>query len=93
MKQYELSFTDNLVYYCRRALKIIDEYFLQIVIEQDFLGNDGHLNKFLLLVNESVRSGCEEVMKRYNSSEQRWNAFSNYVSSIQRVSFMTIIIY
>lgn len=70
----------------RRALRIIEGYFVEMMVtEQDFLGTDERLQKFLAILDESVRLDFEKVLRKYQTSEQRWNAFVNHYNTTQKV--------
>lgn len=66
----------------RRAIKIIDKYFYEMIVkEQDMLGTDESLKKFLAILDESIRQNVETVLLKHKTSEDRWNAFTNYYNS------------
>lgn len=60
----------------RRALRIIDKYFVQMIMkEQDVLGTNELLSKFLTIIDEDLRKSFEEAMLPEKTSVDRWNAF------------------
>ncbi|KAK5646090.1 hypothetical protein RI129_004554 [Pyrocoelia pectoralis] len=68
-----------------RALEIIDKYFIEaIVIEQDILGTEDRLNKFLAIIDEDIRNNFREVMVQVKSSEDRWKAFAEEALNLGR---------
>lgn len=70
----------------KRALKIIEEYFIDMVVkEQDFLGTDERLQKFLAILDEGIRLDFEAVLNKHKTSEDRWNAFVDHYNATQKV--------
>lgn len=71
----------------KRALEIIEQYFFDmIVIEQDFLGSDERLQKFLAILDEGIRLDFEKVLRQYNTSAERWKAFLDHYNATQKVT-------
>lgn len=61
---------------------------MEILKEQDFLGTNERLEKFANILDESMRTEYETLMKRFKTSEERWNAFSShFTSQSQKVLF------
>ncbi|CAH0555024.1 unnamed protein product [Brassicogethes aeneus] len=59
-----------------RAIEIIDQYFDKYIVqEQDILGNEERLNKFLSAIDEGIRHFFKEELKKHETSEKRWEAF------------------
>lgn len=70
----------------QRALQIIDNYFYDMMVkEQDMLGTDERLKKFLAVLDEGIRLDFESVMVKQKTSENRWNAFVNHYNATQKV--------
>lgn len=60
----------------RRALKIIDKYFVKLIIEdQDALGSTHGLTQFLKLIDSSVRHRFDAALQKYETSLERWQCF------------------
>lgn len=73
----------------RRALKIVDAHFFEMMVqEQDFLGTDERLNKFLAILDENIRLDFENVLTKYGTSEERWNAFLDHYNATQKQNAM-----
>lgn len=70
----------------RRAITIIDEYFLDILEEQDLLGTDERLYQFLAMLDQNPREKCEKILREYNTTLDRWNAFVQYYNRHQEAS-------
>lgn len=69
----------------RRALGIIERYFVEMMVkEQDFLGTDERLQKFLAILDEGVRFDFEGVLRKFKTSEERWNAFLEHYNATQK---------
>ncbi|KAK0175340.1 hypothetical protein PV327_009094 [Microctonus hyperodae] len=67
----------------RRALKIIEPYFIPlIVIEQDMLGNKQRMDKFLdSIPTKETRNEVGLLLEKYTSSLDRWQAFLIYIKT------------
>lgn len=60
----------------RRALTVIDQYFVDsIVKDQDILGTEDRLNKFLELIEENIRDQFKDSMIKVKTSVERWDVF------------------
>lgn len=60
----------------RRALNIIDQYFVDsIVKDQDILGTEDKMNKFLELIEENIRDQFKDTMIKVETSVERWDVF------------------
>lgn len=57
------------------------------VEEQNILGTDERVNKFVQIFPEEDRQEAKEIFDRYNSSKDRWNAFVKYVKNKHQVSY------
>lgn len=69
----------------RRALDLIDRHFLELVQEQDLLG-DERLGGFLGLVDKELRPAFKEALAGADTSLQRWQAFERtFVQLLQKV--------
>lgn len=69
----------------KRALGIVERYFFEIMVkEQDFLGTDERLQKFLAILDENIRLDFEGVLRKYKTSEERWNAFLDHYNTTQK---------
>ncbi|KAG5892628.1 hypothetical protein JTB14_019716 [Gonioctena quinquepunctata] len=59
-----------------RALSIIEKYFINdIVKDQDILGTEERLNNFLQIIDQDLRPSFKSVMKKAETSLDRWNIF------------------
>ncbi|CAG9817107.1 unnamed protein product, partial [Phaedon cochleariae] len=58
-----------------RALSIVDKYFVDIVKEQDILGTEERLNNFMQIIDQDLRPSFKSVMKKAESSIERWKIF------------------
>lgn len=67
----------------RRALDIIDPVFIEMCIrEQNMLGTEDGIEKFLpILPNDEDRQEVKVLFSKENTSEARWNAFTQYIES------------
>lgn len=64
-----------------RALGIIKSVFVPMcVIEQNMLGTEENINKFLEIIHteEEVRADVRSLLNKYSTSEKRWEAFQEY---------------
>lgn len=62
--------------YFRKALTIIDQYFVDsIVKDQDILGTEDRMDKFLELIEEDVRDKFKDNMMKVKTSVERWDVF------------------
>ncbi|CAG9767071.1 unnamed protein product [Ceutorhynchus assimilis] len=66
-----------------RAIKIIDEYFMDILEEQDLLGTDLRLRKFLDMIDKGVRKQFQKSMTAVKCSVERWEAFEQTFTELQ----------
>ncbi|XP_041976946.1 DNA primase small subunit [Aricia agestis] len=69
--------SDNLHTSIKRAVTIIDRYFIKVLEEQEFLSTDERLKKFLKMIqDENLRNQVESnLQKMSESSVERWEAF------------------
>ncbi|XP_060529250.1 DNA primase small subunit isoform X2 [Cylas formicarius] len=68
-----------------RALSIIDHYFVEAIIkEQDILGTEDRLNNFLAIIDEIIRGYFADNMKKFHTSEERWNSFESTFGNLQQ---------
>lgn len=67
----------NYVLLYSRALKIIEPYFEEMILnEQNALGTSEGCTKFLKMINdEEFRNNVEKEFKEHSSSLDRWRAF------------------
>ncbi|XP_058791181.1 DNA primase small subunit-like isoform X2 [Phymastichus coffea] len=73
----------------KRAIDIIDKVFVELsVIEQNMLGTDRNLEKFLTLFNKELRSPIKEYLIKYPTSLLRWNAFVNIFNKNKKVKII-----
>lgn len=66
-----------------RAVGIIEKYFeSMMVIEQDILGSEEAIKKFLLMVpDEQLRNKLEAAMLKYHKGTDRWSVFEETVAA------------
>lgn len=63
------------------------------VIEQNMLGTEENINKFLEIIHteEEVRADVRSLLNKYSTSEKRWEAFQEYyIKQSQSVIFIEI---
>lgn len=80
----------------RRALKIIEPYFIPlIVVEQDMLGNKQRMDKFLdSIPTKEIRNEVGLLLEKYTSSLDRWQAFLIYIKTeIESVNIFQIFVF
>lgn len=73
----------------RRALNIISPIFVSMCVEeQNMLGTEKNINKFLtLLPDDDTRKEVKSLFDRYTTSLDRWNAFLSYYEQTKGVSY------
>ncbi|XP_074103830.1 DNA primase small subunit-like [Cotesia typhae] len=66
--------------YIERALSVIDEVFLRFcVVEQDMLGTEERVQKFINLLRcPNIMKGVKKEFLEHDNSIDRWNAFLEY---------------
>ncbi|CAL7945530.1 unnamed protein product [Xylocopa violacea] len=72
---------DRIHHSIKRALEMIETVFVQVCIEeQDILGTDERINKFLqILSDEQDRQEIKSLFGQCNSGKDRWNVFVDYI--------------
>lgn len=70
----------------QRALDIIEKNFIDfIIIEQDILNDSKNgLQKFLKLLWDCFPNEFEQVMSKYKTSVDKWNAFVTHLTLLQK---------
>ncbi|XP_049867087.1 DNA primase small subunit [Pectinophora gossypiella] len=78
--------SENMHSSIRRALEIIDKYFLELLQDQEFLSTENRLKAFLKLIpDETLRSQVEKKLEKMpESSVDRWKTFLNLYESFFR---------
>ncbi|XP_069689250.1 DNA primase small subunit isoform X1 [Periplaneta americana] len=69
----------------KRAADIIEKQFISMCVEeQDILGTPEAMQKFLCLVpDEPLRQELEKELKKYSTSNKRWDAVVAYVKDLR----------
>nr|XP_022908428.1 DNA primase small subunit [Onthophagus taurus] len=75
-------FGDKIHTSIKRSLKIINQYFENIIKEQNILGTEENVKKFLLIIDKEIRGSFEEAIMKENTSEERWKAFSDHFDTL-----------
>ncbi|CAD6219165.1 GSCOCG00004837001-RA-CDS [Cotesia congregata] len=72
----------------RRALNIISPIFVPMCVEeQNMLGTEKNINKFLILLpDDDTRKEVKSLFERYTTSLDRWDAFLSYYEQTKGVS-------
>lgn len=77
-KKVNLPWSGSMHYSIKRALKIIQQNFVELIIkEQNILGTDDGFRNFLSIIDPKIRGNFEEVMSKVTTSEDRWEAFDS----------------
>ncbi|XP_017769086.1 PREDICTED: DNA primase small subunit [Nicrophorus vespilloides] len=80
-----ILFGDKIHTSLRRALTIIKPYFNQMMfVEQNILGTDEGIKKFLKNIHEEIRIQSEEVLRSVEGSEARWKVFCDYFRTLSQ---------
>ncbi|KAJ8665019.1 hypothetical protein QAD02_006681 [Eretmocerus hayati] len=68
---------DKIHHSAQRALKLIEPIFIEMcVIQQNMLGTESNILKFLGILNtEEMRQEVKELMDQFSTSLERWEAF------------------
>jgi len=61
---------------------IADEFDRYACLDQDFLGNDQRIDRFLRLVPEESRSTLRDIFSELNTSAERWSAFKHHTDGM-----------
>lgn len=63
----------------RRALRVIDKYFKELLHDQEFISTPERLKNFLKLIpDETLKSQVERTLQKMpESSTERWATFVN----------------
>ena len=73
---------DRVHHSVKRALEIIEAVFIPFCVEeQNILGTDERVDKFLQIFPEEDRQEAKGIFDRCNSSKDRWDAFVKYVKN------------
>ncbi|XP_024945620.1 DNA primase small subunit [Cephus cinctus] len=74
---------ENMHHSIRRAVDIIEPLFVPMcVIEQNMLGTEQGMNKFLLILpDETTRTEVRELFSKLENSSDRWEAFLKHYRS------------
>ncbi|XP_076251404.1 DNA primase small subunit isoform X2 [Rhynchophorus ferrugineus] len=80
----KVNLVGNVHHSLKRALSIIDKYFIQSILkDQDILGTQERLDCFLNMVDEEVREIFRGNMRKLETSEQRWHSFEKTFADLQ----------
>ncbi|OXU28092.1 hypothetical protein TSAR_013891 [Trichomalopsis sarcophagae] len=78
-KKKKVEINNAIHHSVQRALKIIEPLFVKIcVIEQNMLGTQERIDKFLGIMDEALRTDVQHLLDKYQTSASRWQAFVEY---------------
>lgn len=81
----KVRFGECIPHSVRRSLQMIESIFIPFCVEeQDILGTEDRINKFLKIISDDeCRDELKLLFDKCSSSNARWNAFVNYIRNLK----------